>query len=329
LGIRINPVAVSIVSWGIAGIATIVLLVWFVTGLFIYNAFAVYIDGEHVGYIPIRDELTSEDFHNYAVISLQNSLAGARVRVNETITIEETRTSNSNRMQQSEMFGRLQTMFTFEIAATAIYVDGNFEVLLRTASCLNHVKHDLEYEFRNDYTVRAEFIEGWEERIYYVDPEEADFWTAEEAYHVLSRPTMQMYPYIVRDGDFLGTIAVRFGTRVDIIMRDNNLPNTDIFPGDRLYILTSRPLLSVRTFDEIVTIEAVEMPIETRYNPAMAQAMTRTIQEGTPGQQRSVLQIMREDGIERSRTVLDAEVIVEPVARIIEVGTGTGGMEVR
>jgi hypothetical protein len=48
-------------------------------------------------------------------------------------------------------------------------------------------------------------------------------------------------------------------------MRDNDLSGPNIWPGDVLMIYTSRPLLGVRTFDEIPTRETIEMPLETIY----------------------------------------------------------------
>jgi uncharacterized protein YabE (DUF348 family) len=41
------------------------------------------------------------------------------------------------------------------------------------------------------------------------------------------------------------------------------------------------------------------------------------------------MQIVREDGIEISRTIMDAEIIYEPQLHILEVGTGDSVIEVR
>ncbi|MDR0273648.1 MAG: hypothetical protein LBI27_10075, partial [Clostridiales bacterium] len=92
LQIKINPLYVSVAAWSVVVIALGAFAVWFVSGLFVDNAYAVYLDGEFIGFISMHDdELTSEEVHQNAVLSLQAARGGVRVQVQETITIEPTR----------------------------------------------------------------------------------------------------------------------------------------------------------------------------------------------------------------------------------------------
>jgi LysM repeat protein len=326
---RINPVYISIASWFIAAVATLAVAGWFIMGLVVDNAFAVYIDGELVGHIPISEELTSEDFHNYAVRGLQAARGGVVVQVNERVTIEPARVSSRERDARGDVIALLARRFTYTIAATAIYVNGEFEVLMRTQSDLNHVKHLLQEPWFNENTVAAEFVDGWEEVTQYVCPDETEFWTPYDAYLRLFRTTYQTYTYAVERGDNLGLIAIRFGTTVTDIMGYNNLTTTNIFPGETLRIRTRLPLLAVRTFDEISTIERIDPPIETIYNEELPHAFVNEIQEGQPGQKASILRITRENGTERLREYLEPEIIIEPIPHIIEVGRGAAVIERR
>ncbi|MCL1884870.1 MAG: G5 domain-containing protein [Defluviitaleaceae bacterium] len=327
--IRVNPLYASIAAWCIAGITAVVLLIWFVSGLFVDNAFAVYLDGELVGHIPISEELTSDEFHNYAVRGLQAAYGGVVVQVNERVTIAPARISVRERGTRGDVIALLTRRFTYTVAATAIHVNGQFEALMRTPSDLEHLKHLLQSQWFNENTVSAEFIEGWEEFTYYACLDETEFWTPEDAYFSLSRTTYQYYTYIVERGDNLGLIATQFGTRLDYIMADNNLTTTNIFPGDALRVRTRLPLLGVRTFDEISTIERIDPPIETIYNDELPLAVENVIQEGRHGQQVTILRIIRENGTERSRETLEAEMLEEPVPHIIEVGRGAAVIERR
>lgn len=329
LRVKVNMKYVSIVSWGIAAIAFLAIAGWFIMSLLVYNSFEVFLDGESIGFIPYSEDLTSEDFHNYAVLSLQAARGGATVNVEQRVTIEPARASTTQRGTRSDILGILTRRFRYTIAATEIYVDGEFRALIRTQSDLEHVKHLLQERWFNENTVGAEFVDGWEERILNVHPDETEFCTPEEAYWRLDVQTMQMYLYTVVLGDNLGNIAVAFGTTVDAIMRDNGLTSTNIRVGDELYIYTRRPLLTVRTFDEIASFEIIEMPVETIYNPALPQAFTNVIQEGQAGQQEVITRITRENGTERYREILEPQIIIQPITHIIEVGTGAGGLDVR
>jgi len=328
--IRINPLYVSIASWSAVGIATIVVFVWFISGLFVDNAFAVFLDGELIGHIHMTDGLTSEQFHDSAVLRLQASRGGARVNVRNRVTIEEARVAGNERSTHDVIFGLLQRRFSYTIAAIGIHVNGRCEgITLRTPTDLEQLKLMLQEYWFNEFTVKAEFIQPWAEVIVYVDPDDTDFWTPQEAYGRLSRMEMQMYTYMIQRGDNLERIANRFGTPVWRIMEDNGLTNYIIHPYTTLEIEVPRPLLSVRTFDEISTEEPIPMPVEERENPSLSLHTPNIIQHGSPGLQRSVLRITRENGVERHRETLEAEVLVPPVIHIVEVGTGAPAQDVR
>lgn len=50
-----------------------------------------------------------------------------------------------------------------------------------------------------------------------------------------------MFPYVVRPGDTLWSIANRFGTTVQAIMQVNNLTSPFVFVGQTIYIPTQIP----------------------------------------------------------------------------------------
>jgi LysM repeat protein len=327
--IRINTAYLSFAGWGIAAIILLYSTVWFISGLFVDNAFAVYLDDELIGYVAINDELTSEDFHRRAIQNLEAVNGGVKVQVEQRVTIEPARASGSERASTNDIFGIIGRKIEFTIAAHAIYVNGEFEALLRTSLDLEHVKDLLTARFRNEHTTGFEFVDGWEVKIRYVCPKETEFCTPEQAYWRLDRTTLQVMPYTVVSGDNLGRIAVRFGTTVSRIMGDNSLTGHNIFTGDVLSISTHLPLIGVRTFDEYPTMELIETPVQEIDNPDLPLAETRIIQEGQPGQQVSVVRVTYVNGIERSREQLPPETVIEPVPMIIERGTGAGEIERR
>jgi LysM repeat protein len=335
-----NPLYVSIAGWGVAGVATIAIAGWFIMNMLVYNSFAVYLDGEFIGYIPYSEDLTSESFHEYAVLSLEAARGGVSANVTQTVTIEARRVSSSQRGSRGDILTALRMQMDYTIAATAIYVHGNFEALMRTQSCLDHLKDMLANRWPPppgairtgwEFFYSGGNVALWEEVIVYVDPdpEVTEFTDATRAFSRLDRPRNTFYSYVVVSGDNLGLIATRFGTTLDRIMRYNNLTSHHIFPGQTLLIYTSRPLLSVRAYDEIQLEEPVEMPIETRYREDWSSHETNIYSYGSAGVQVTRELITSENGVERSRVALEPEIITPPTTHIIEVGTGAGRIEVR
>jgi hypothetical protein len=319
---RINPMLVSIAGWGIAAFGIVAVFVWFITNLLVYNSYEVFLDGESMGFIQYHEDLTADEFHNSAVLHLQASRGGVSVQVDQRVTLEQARAPSNDRKTHNEMFAVLMRNFSYTIAATSIYVNGQYEAILQRQEDVDYVELLLQRNWFNDNTVGAEFVDGWETRVEFVCPDETDFDTPDQAFWRLDRTTLQTYPYTVQRGDMLGSIAIRFGTTVNRLMGDNNLTSANIFPGDTLLIQTYLPLLAVRTFDEIVEMEIIEMDVEERRTPELPLNETNIIQQGMNGQQQIVTRITRENGAERSRITLDAEVIIEPVLHIVEIGTG-------
>jgi LysM repeat protein len=331
---RINPLYISIAGWLVAVAAAAGIIFWFGMNMFVDNSFAVYLDDELIGYIALNERTTSESFHGDAVAYLEMTHGNVRAFVEQTVTIQPARVSSREISSHNVIHGLLTRKFDYTISATAIYVNGNFEALMRTQTCLEYLKAKLFSRWLPDngeIMVRAEFIGDWEEkeRLVNPDPQITEFTDAMQAFNRLDRPTMQMYPYTVVSGDNLGRIALRFDTDINRIMQNNNLTSHNIFPGDVLQIYTSRPLLSVRTYNEIPTTEDIPMPVETRENPDLPSHAQNIIQYGSSGVQETRELIIRENGVERSRETLEAVIIKEPIVHIIEQGVGSGSMEIR
>ncbi|MCL1843897.1 MAG: G5 domain-containing protein [Defluviitaleaceae bacterium] len=328
-GIRINTKYLSFATGGIAAVASIIIAVWFVTNLFTYNALEVYLDGEHVGFIPMNEELTSDEFHRYAVLSLQATLGGASVSVEQQVTVAPARVSNRDITPRNDMLTLLGRRFDYQIAAIAIYVNGNRAALMRRQADLNHVEYLLTRMWFNENTVGAEFVSGWETVVVYVNPDEVEFDSPDDAFWRLDIEVLQNVPHIVESGENLSILAIRYGTSVDRIMLINGMSTTDIWVNDRLYIEMRRPLLSVRTFDEFRTTEIIDMPVETRYNANLPYAHTNEIQRGQNGEHVITLRITRINGVEQYRETLNPEIITEPQTHIIEIGTGAPAVDLR
>lgn len=88
------------------------------------------------------------------------------------------------------------------------------------------------------------------------------------------------------------------------------------------------PDITVRSVEELVEIEEIAIPIQYVENDEMREGEQKTIQNGSPGSQRLVYEVTKENGYILSEELVAQEVIEEAVPTIIEKGTmiiaGTG-----
>ncbi|MCL2356519.1 MAG: LysM peptidoglycan-binding domain-containing protein [Defluviitaleaceae bacterium] len=235
----------------------------FVDGFIPHQAFAVYSDDEHFGYIWYDRGLTSYMVHDEVIHYLRRQLGGGwiigDVRIDRNISVVPTQTQVRNTEERHAIISRIAREIiaqdAFEISAFLIYVNGEREARLPNRLELEHVERLLKDMWRSEHTRDAQIISDWDIRTEFVRPDETDFCTPESAFMRLDRAVMQQHEHIVMPGDSLATIAARFGTTVEQIISDNNISSpTTLFVGDVLMIHAYAPLVSVRTVDEIWTL---------------------------------------------------------------------------
>ena len=329
--IRISPAVKRIFSITTVGVAVMALVVMLVINLGRHNALAVFLDDQHMGYISMHPELDSETVHNQAVAHLESGL-GTTAIVDQRVTITAARARNTEIMSQVDMRRLLTTEFTYQIVATAIYVEGRFEALVRTESCAEHVAEMLKDRWVTDTTSYSSFVEEWElhPRVIDLEFDEADLFSPQEALARLDRMTDARTTHIVQSGDMLSTLAVQYNTTIDRIATVNNMTrHAMLIIGMELQIETRKPLLSVRTVDETIITEVIPMPIEIIHNADLPESQRIVIQEGQDGEQQIARRIIRIDGVQVDYEVLQYQVLRQPLVHIVEEGTGVAIIERR
>jgi len=321
---QVNPAMQRLALYSIACLTGIILLVIVLIRLMSNNAFAVYLDDRHLGYINYSEELTAEIFQADAIIHLENR-RGYDVQVNETVHFRPARASASNRLTHQAMYNIMfdeEYGFTYQIAAVRIYVDGIPELLLRSQHEVEELKRRLSAPFINGQTREWEFVEDWQEVIALVDYEPDLFITINNAEIWLDRTVGTYGLHVVQSGENLGIIARAFGTTVTRIteLNDSIDIHTTLHPGQVLRVETTKPLLTIRRFDEIQEVEIIDMPVEQRLNSALEPATTRIVQQGQNGSQFAHTRIEFINHDEIGRETLEAEIIDDPVMHIVEYG---------
>ena len=321
-GFKLSP-SVKRVFGYIAGIAVVGVLVVMV-GLHVFggNAIAVYLGDVQMGYMQLSRETTSESFHMDVIAHIE-ARAVTQVIVTENVTIRPARfVASRNISGRQDMINRIGMLMSYQIVARAIYVNGNFEVLVRGDNCIAEIERLIKEPWINDNTIDSSFAAEWHIESRIVDHNYEGIRTPLQAISSLDRIVEADYLYTIQGGDNLGIISMRFNTTPDRIALRNGISTHDVIhPGNSLIVPVRRPLLAVVTVDQISETVEIPMPIYTRQNDEMPISTTMVVQEGSSGQKQISRQITFINGVQSNEVELEAVIIREPVEHIIDEGT--------
>lgn len=137
--------------------------------------------------------------------------------------------------------------------------------------------------------------------------------------------------YTVEAGDAPLSIAAYFGVSYNELCNMNpGLESGDIHVGDRLIVSKSVSMLNVTNTKREIYTE--EVPYSTNYTKSDKYYTTysKVTKKGVPGEQLVTALVTYEDGVVVNRQVLTTEILTEPIAREVTIGTkpviiGSGG----
>jgi len=293
--------------------------------VFSYNAWAVYLDDQLLGHMPINREVEPESIH-YEAVRHRQDLLGVDVRVAEVAVVRTVRAGRREIYSAPDMIRRISENFTYQVVASVIYLDGVRVAVLRNQAEAHHVERELMRRFINEgYTLPgSSFEEDWEIKSIPTDVALDAMDSPDEVIQLLERPVQDIFNHVIRHGDTQGALAIEFNTTVNRIGYLNDIPSDAILRvGNILRIEIVRPRLTVRTVDEIAFIETIPRDVYTRLNPNKhVSAPYEEIEAGRDGEVRVVQRITRLNGVQvGAPETIHREELTAVVTRVIEVGT--------
>ena len=325
-----SPKVKRVLSFWSLGVIAILFIVLILMSMLRHNAWAVYVDGRFVGYMPINREVEMYTVHSDAVSHLSVSHV-ADVRVNEETIVRTARARRGEIMPATAMTVAVAQQFTYQIMAVAVYLDGEQIAILRNRYEVEHVEREIQrvYFDPTESNIVASFEEEWEARPTLVDIEDLD--TQSNIIQMLSRPVSDIYRHTIRPSDSQSALALEFSTTIESIGYLNNIGIDAILDiGDTLLIEITRPRLTVRTVGQVTFLEDIPMYVRTIDNPNWHVSEVYVREPGRNGQQEVIKEITRINGTQVGEPeIISEREITSPQDRVEEVGTSTTIIDVR
>ncbi|MBO8165110.1 MAG: peptidoglycan DD-metalloendopeptidase family protein [Brevibacillus sp.] len=147
--------------------------------------------------------------------------------------------------------------------------------------------------------------------------------TVDKLEELLSRGTFKDVIHTVQEGDCITCIAKQYGiTSQDIYANNPGITEDTVLQlGQKINVTAIKPLVTVQVIEEVEQEEVIHYTVQTRSNGQMPKGDSKVVQEGKEGMKRVRYEVIRENGQEVARKVLEEEVLEEPVPKIVERGT--------
>jgi LysM repeat protein len=285
------------------------------------NSLAVYLDDTRIGYLQLNRETRDWDpgYIQTQAVNHRAAIIDANILVNEQVSLKHVRANRRYHETITVIIREVSQNFTYQILATAIYVDNERIAVMRTQSLANHVANHFIGAHRNTNTTEA-YIEGWELKTLTVKDENLD--STDTAIQRLDRSVETIIPYVVQSGDTKGAIALRHGIPFDRLLADNDLKADAIIrPGDIINIRSTRPFLTVRTIQEETRTESIPKEVIRNYNDQLAMGDIKILQEGRDGERTVVVRKTFINGQFSTEEIISTVITTQPETRVVEEGT--------
>jgi murein DD-endopeptidase MepM/ murein hydrolase activator NlpD len=155
-----------------------------------------------------------------------------------------------------------------------------------------------------------------------IDIQPQDIDDPQEILKKLETGDVQPMKYTVEKGDCVSCIAKKFGISKQVIYQNNPWITDDMIKvGEQLDLTVLQPTLAVKTVEKVVENEEIQYETEYKTDDNLREGMIQTISPGKNGLKKVTIQVTKVNGLMVEESVLDEEVIEQPVKAVVKKGT--------
>ncbi|MFH5186953.1 peptidoglycan DD-metalloendopeptidase family protein [Paenibacillus sp. TAB 01] len=338
-GTRIN-------KWTLAKTATVVgavtVLVWggnaYVHG-HISEVYHVAVNGQELG--TVKDKDTVERFKDAKVKELSNSSTDVRMSVNVPEIEFTPEKAFMAKAQEQQVMDKLSGYITAHPVGIEMIVDGKPMGVVKDESTANKVLESIKAtaleKKKNSGVVKVlsaspasnaevvelqkvEFVQKVD--LKEVDVQPQDVMKPDEMQKKLETGDVQPTKYTVEKGDCVSCIAKKLDIPKQVIYQNNPTITDDMIKvGQQLDLTVLQPKLAVRTVEKVAETQEIQYETETQQDDSMRLGESEVIKAGQNGVKKVMIQVTKVNGLMTDETVLNEEVVQQPVTAVVRKGT--------
>ena len=322
----------------VIGIIAVLVSIPIITVIYNQNqAFTVKVDGKVVGIVRKK-----EDFSNILERMQRNlhNTYNTEVIFNQKISYEKTRAKEDALTDQRTLQKSVQAFMNFEVKAQGIKVNDQVIVALATKEEAERILSDLKKTYTPAEGTSVEKIYfGENVTIEEVSTETSNLKSYEDAMKLIQQGTEEVKVHEVEQGESCWSISKKYGLTVEDLVKANPGINPEKLKlQQKLSLVVPKPLITIATIEKTRVDEKIPFDIEFEETAVLFKGETRIKVEGKDGNRQILAEIVKHNGIEVSRNVLEENILESPKKQVVlkgtknpppKVGTGTFGNPTR
>ena len=225
---------------------------------------------------------------------------------------------------KEDILNRLTYMRDMKANGHGIFVEGKLVAILESSKTAKEVLNQIQAKFiKNDANIQYKKV-GFDEDVAVKDVETklGNIQKKDKALEYMMTGAVEKKIHLVASGETFSEIAKMYGLK----QSELKVSNPDVVPG-KLKIGQEICLNQIVPMVTVQTVEAAKykqtIPFEITYeNTANLYKKEQTVKSrGTNGEKDVVAEVVRNNGIEVSRTEISSTILSQPVSQVVLVGT--------
>lgn len=311
---KISQKKVYVTGGLIAGVALCVVVV---TANFA-SGYEVFMGDKPMGIVYNRQEF---DRHINTVKEELNQSTGMQVVIDQQPRFIHKLIRRSSLTKADILEKNLKSVIDETYSGYVILVDGKQLAAVKDENTAKSILDTIKKQYSNnqDENITVDFNK--DVQIQQKTVKLGEIQAPENALAILSGTENEVKTYTVQEKDTLWSIARNNNMLVDEIVALNPGINETIKPGQMVKLNQPKPVLEVKTSQTVVYNEEIPYEVKTIDDPDTYEGNQSVVEEGADGQKQVQAEVVKVNGNEVSRQVLNEVVLAEPKAQTVKVGT--------
>lgn len=240
----------------------------------------------------------------------------------ENIVQESVKARKSKLTNDDEIIRNLKEQIDLKVKAVAILVNGQEVTVVNNKQIAKALLEDIKAPYVKEDGVYEKVNFAQSVEVKEVAADIASIRSQDEARTVILTGTDEEKIHEVQSGENSWVIAQKYKLSVDDIVKANPTINADKLKiGQEISLVVPKPYISVMTKEYVELVEHIPFETETVTTESLYKGDKKITVQGSEGKVEIKGYIVRENGIEINREIVQEKIISEPTTRVVAEGT--------
>ena len=224
---------------------------------------------------------------------------------------------------RASMIKNLKQFVDIKVKSTGIKVNGEVIAFVKDMSTAEYVLETIKQPFVK-VTDENNLSIGFSEKVELeeIPADLSQIKDAEEVLNLILKGTDEAREHIVASGENSWSIAKKYELTVEDIKKANPDMNPEKLKiGQKISLVVPKPYINVKTKEYAELVEVVPFDTKTENTDTLYKGDRKIVVQGVEGSKEVKAYIIKENGIEVERDVIEEKIVKEPKTKVVAEGT--------